>query len=409
MRDRFPTGTLQFLIFLVLSAIIIPVGINYIAGPEGFGSKLRLHAQMADAFGLTAGTGVTLRGVDVGTVASSTLLPDGKGARVSLVLRGDTKIPKDSILQVTMASMAGIQSVDIIPSSADGPYLRDGDDINAPADKQPMQMDAIIAQAAKMLETFRGGSVATVSKELYLAFGANGDSMAQLVANSSALARVVAKNAPMLRGLMSEWLDVLSAMNDTTGTFESGMASAASFTSQLDANQPVFVYLLDHSPRALTRAQKLFDKYRGTFGGVLANLVTVEPIISDRRESLQTGLKAIPQGLLDLRSIVKGDRADFALIGTQGPVCLFYDEPRRAVGDLRPDHPNLVRYCPPGDGYGQRGAVNAPRPNGLGTQNWQSPGAPSGPPSVTDPMLVPNGAELLQMWHDLLERARNGK
>ena len=408
MKDRFPTGTLQFVIFLVVSAIVIPLGINFIAGPEGFGSKLRLHAQMADAFGLTAGTGVTLRGVDVGTVQSSSLRPGGDGARVDLVLRGGTRIPRDAFLQVTMASMAGIQSVDIIPSTADGPYLRDGDSIAAPADKQPMQMDAIIAQAAKMLETFHGGSVATISKEMYLAFGADGESMARLVANGSALAKVVARNAPMLRGLLSEWLDVLAAMGATTATFESGMRAAASFTDQLDANQPVFVYLLDQSPRALDHAQQLFDKYRGTFGAVLANLVSVEPIISDRSASLATGLKTIPQGVIDLRSIVKGDRADFALIGTQGPVCLFCDQPRRTVGDVSPAQPNLARYCPPGDGYGQRGAVNAPRPNALGTQNWKSSGAPSGPGAVTDPVLVPNGAELLQMWEQLLERTRNG-
>ena len=373
LTDRLPTGMLQFLIFLVVSAIVIPVGINYIAGPEGFGAKLRLHAQMQNAFGLTAGTGVTLRGVDVGTVSSSSLDPDGAGARVDLVLRGGTRVPADSFPQITMASMAGIQSVDIIPSSDDGPYLSDGDSIAAPAEKQPLQMDQIIGEAAKVLETFHGGSVATIGAELYRAFGSDGEPLAKLVANSSALAKLVATNAPMLRGILTEW-----------------------------------VYLLDRSPRALTHAQQLFDKYRGTFGGVLANLVVVEPIISDRSASLQTGLKAIPQGLIDLRSIVKGNRADFALIATQGPVCMFYDEPRRAVGDLSPSAPNLVRYCPPGDGFGQRGAINAPRPNNLGTRDWRSPGSPSGPPTVTDPALIPNGAELLQMWEQLLERTRNG-
>ncbi|QKT07698.1 MCE family protein [Gordonia sp. X0973] len=409
MRDRLPTGSLQFVIFLIVSAIVIPFGINFIAGPEGFGSKVRLHASMDNAFGLTAGTGVTLRGVDVGTVESTSLDPDGHGARIDLVLRGNTRVPADSYLQVTMASMAGIQSVDIVPNTDSGPYLHSGDAISAPADKQPIQMDAIIAEAARVLETFRGGSVATIGTELYQAFGANGDSLATLVANGSALARVVAKNAPLLRGLLSDWLDVLGAMGATIESFESGMRSAASFAGQLNANQPVFVYLLDHSPKALQHAQRLFDKYRGTFGSVLANLVAVEPIISDRSASLRTGLQTIPQGLIDLRSIVKGDRADFALIGTQGPVCLFYDQPRRTVGDLSPSVPNLARYCPPGDGYGQRGAVNAPRPNDLGTRDWRSPGAPSGPPTVTDPVLVPNGAELLQMWKELLERTRNGK
>jgi len=408
MRERIPDGTFQFLLFLVVAAIVIPVGINYVAGPEGFGSKMRLHMTMDDAFGLTKGTGVTLRGVDVGTVGDAELAADGHGADIELVVRGGTRIPKDSYVQVTMGSMAGIQSVDIIPESDDGPYLSDGDSIAAPADKQPMQMDTIIAEAANILETFKAGSVSTLGHELYQAFGSNTDALSKVMANGAVLAKMVRENAPLLKGLLGDWLDVLDAMSDTTGTFESGMASMASFTDQLDANQPTFVYLADQSPAGLQRAQQLFDKYWGTFGGVLANLVTVEPIISDRQQSLQTGLKTIPQGLFDLRSIVKNGRADFSLIGTFGPVCLFYDEPRSMVGDLTPSQPNLARYCPPGDGHGQRGAVNAPRPNDLGTQNWQYPGGVAGPAVADNPLLVPDGAELLQMWKELLERTRNG-
>ncbi len=407
MRQRFPVGTFQFVLFVVVSAIVVPLGIDYVAGPEGFGPKLRLSMQMDDAFGLTAGTGVTVRGVDVGTVSSARLNPGG-GARMELTLDGDTKVPRDSYAQVTMASMAGIQSVDIVTGPDTGAYLRDGDVLAAPAERQPMQMDALMGQAAALLRGIRAGSVGTVSTELAAAFGGDQQSLAKLIANGSALAKVVHANAPMLKALLSDWLSALDAMDDTRGGFESGMRAMASFTDQLDAAQPTFVYLLDQSPAGLNRATALFDRYRGTFGGVLANLVAVEPIISDRTASLATGLQTIPQGLLDLRSIVKNNRADFALIGTQGPVCLFYDEPRRAVGDLTPSNPNLTRYCPPGDGHGQRGAVNAPRPNGLGTQNWRSPGGVSGPPVVDDPLLIPNGTELMQMWSELLERARNG-
>ncbi|MFW0786908.1 MlaD family protein [Gordonia sp. CPCC 206044] len=408
MKLRLPTGMLQFLIFLAISAFVVPYGINFIAGPEGFGDKLTLHATMDDAFGLTPGTGVTLRGVDVGTVKTVALSGDGDGADVEVVVRGGTQVPADSYMQVTMASMAGIQSVDIIPSSADGPYLKTGDTISAPADKQPKQMDAIISDAANVLRSIGSGHVNVIGNELYQAFAGHDKSLSELVTNGTALASLVNRNAPILRGLFDDWLDVLDAMADNTDAFESGMRSTASFTDQLDANQPVFVYLLDHSPAALSHAQGLFDKYRGTFGGVLANLVTVEPIISNREQSLATGLKTIPQGLQDLRSIVKNGRADFALVGTQGPVCMFYDEPRRAVGDLTPSNPNLTRYCPPGKGLGQRGAVNAPRPDALGTSNWQSPGQTSGPAAVDDPLLIPNGAELLEWWRLLLERARHG-
>lgn len=403
-----PTGLLQFLIFLVLAAVVIPYGISFVAGPEGFGSTKTLRAKMTDAFGLTAGTGVTLRGVDIGTVKSVALAGDGSGADIELTVRGNVDIPTQSYMTVTMASMAGIQSVDILPQTADGPYLADGDYVSAPADKQPQQMDEIIIEAAKIIRAVNAGSISTIGDELYTAMQRDPDAMAELIRNGTQLATMVRENAPLIKGLMGDWLDVLGAMSDTSESFQTGMNTVATFTDQLDSNQPVFVALLDQSPEALHRATELFDRYRGTFGGVLANLAVVEPIIADRDASLATGLETIPMGLQDLRSIVKNDRADFALIGTQGPVCLFYDEPRRMIGDFSPSQPNLARYCPAGNGYGQRGAINAPRPNDLGTQSWTDEGGVSGPPAVTDPLLIPNGAELLEWWSELLERARNG-
>ncbi|GAB05378.1 MCE family protein [Gordonia amarae] len=405
---RLPAGTLQFVIFLAIAAFVIPYGINFIAGPEGFGAKLTLKAQMRDAFGLTKGTGVTVRGVDVGTVSEVKLSPDGKAADIKLVLRGNVKIPKNSYMQVTMATMAGIQSVDIIPESSTGPYLKSGDTVSAPADRQPQQMDTIISDAAKVLRSIGDGDLSTVGDEIYTALGKNEKTLQTLLTNGSQLATLVRRNAPMLRGIFDEWLTVLDAMSDNTASFERGMKTTATFTDQLDAQQPVFVYLLDRSPKGLDHARALFDKYRGTFGGVLANLTVVEPIISDRQAALTTGLKTIPRGMEDLRSIVKNGRADFSLIATQGPVCMFYDEPRSSVGDFTVAAPNLARYCPPTNSSGQRGAVNAPRPNNLGTSTWTQPGQPSGPAVVDDPVLIPNGTELLDWWRKLEERAKNG-
>ena len=405
---RLPTGTLQFVIFLAIAAVVIHYGINFIAGPEGFGDKITLKAQMKDAFGLTRGTGVTVRGVDVGTVSEVKLSRDGKAADITMVLRGNVRIPKDSYMQVTMATMAGIQSVDIIPESSTGPYLSSGDTVSAPADRQPQQMDTIISDAAQVLRSIGDGELSTVGDELYTALGKNEKTLQKLLTNGSQLATLVRRNAPMLRGIFDEWLTVLDAMSDNTASFERGMKTVATFTDQLDAQQPVFVYLLDRSPKGLDHARALFDKCRGTFGGVLANLTVVEPIISDRQAALTTGLKTIPRGMKDLRSIVKNGRADFSLIATQGPVCLFYDEPRSSVGDFDVAAPNLARYCPPTGSSGQRGAVNAPRPNNLGTSTWTQPGQPSGPAVVDDPVLIPNGTELLDWWRKLEERAKNG-
>ena len=87
---------------------------------------------------------------------------------------------------------------------------------------------------------------------------------------------------------------------------------------------------------------------------------------------------------------------------------MFYDEPRRAVGDLSPSAPNLVRYCPPATGSASAVPSTRRGPTTWAPGTGDHRGRRRGPPTVTDPALIPNGAELLQMWEQLLERTRNG-
>ena len=60
----------QLVLFALVSVIVIPFGINYVIGPQAFGTPIRVYSVMTDARGLTAGTAVTYRGVSVGSVAS---------------------------------------------------------------------------------------------------------------------------------------------------------------------------------------------------------------------------------------------------------------------------------------------------------------------------------------------------
>ena len=82
--------------------------------------------------------------------------------------------------------------------------------------------------------------------------------------------------------------------------------------------------------------------------GLLANTLVVTPVIRDRGPAWEAGLTQGERGLSALAGTVKDGRADFALIGTQGPVCLFYDEPRRgtASGVMHPG-PARVTNCNP--------------------------------------------------------------
>lgn len=398
----------QLILFAITSAIVIPFGINYVLGPQAFGTPIRVHARMADALGVTAGTSVTYRGVMVGRVAGVSLDPESRGARVEFDLDPGTEIPRDSIAKIGMGTAAGIQNVDIFPNTGDGPFLATGDELAVPQDRQPVQMGELMLQANRLLEGIDPQAISDIGTELGASFDGLGPSMASLIANGDALSAQLDDQAPMLRSLVERTADLVDSMAGQSDSLVRGMGAARNFTEQLDSNAPVLVYLTDTAPPALRNARQLFDRYHDTFGSVLANLVTVAPVISDRSDSLAAGLVALPDGLGKLESIVKGNRADFSLVATQGPVC-NYDTTRRALGDMTPVEPNLTYYCPPGENLSTRGARNAPRPNGLGLQNATTPGTEIGPPVVDDPILVPTGVEALNYWKQLLEDLGNGK
>ncbi|MGW6694997.1 MlaD family protein [Rhodococcus sp. NPDC054953] len=398
----------QLILFAVVSAIVIPFGINYVIGPQAFGTPVRVYSEMTDARGLTAGTAVTYRGVAVGRVSGVRLDPDVRGARVDFELDPGTRIPVDSVARVGMGTAAGIQNVDIFPSTADGPYLRDGDRLAAPEDEQPVQMGELMTQASHLLAGIDPQAVSDIGTELGASFDGLGPAMASLIDTGDTLTAALHEQAPMLTSLLTRTTELVTTMAERPDSFVRGMGAARTFTEQLDSNAPVLVYLADTSPAALTRARELFDRYHDTFGAVLANLVTVAPVISDRDAALAAGLTDIPRGLGKLESIVVGDRANFALVGTQGQVC-NYDTVRRAVGDVAPTQPNLTYYCPPGQNIAQRGSRNAPRPNDLGLQNATTPGTPIGPPVVADPILIPTGTQALDYWTALLEDLGDGE
>lgn len=390
----------QMLMFLAIAAVVVPFGVQFVAGPAGLRTPITLYATMTDAFGLTKGTSVTVRGVEIGSVDDVRLGRDG-AARITLAIRPGSQIPRDSVMTVGMGTAAGIQSVDILPQSNDGPYLQAGDTIAAPADQQPVQMDRLMQDAAQLVKGIDAAAVGSVSDELSDSFTDLGPHLASLIDNGANLSARMRDRTGQLQPLIDGTTELVTAMAGQGGSFVRGMGASAQFTTALDNSGPVFLYLTDHSPDALDSVRTVMDTYRDTFGATLANLATVAPIIGDRSESLATGLVSIPDGLNGLASIVKGDRADFALVATQGPVCV-HDVDRRAIGDVNPIEPNLVRYCPPSPDMQMRGAVNAPRPNDLGMQNWQDPGGVVGPPVVADPIKIPTLAEIVYKWRMIL-------
>lgn len=397
----------QLILFAVIAAVVIPFGINYVIGPQAFGETTDVYAQMDDALGLTVGTAVTYRGVSVGEVSGVRLDPASGGARVDFRLDPGVRVPADSVAKVGMGTAAGIQNVDIYPRSDAEPYLRTGDQLSAPADQQPPQMSELMLQASRLLENVDPQTIEDLGNELGASFDGLGPSLASLIDNGAVLSAQMLEQSPELASLLTRSSSLVTAMAGERESFPRGVESVRDVADQLVDSAPTLTAITGQAPGTLTRATGLFRQFQADFEAMFADLATVTPIIADREPSLRSGLVDIPFGLGQLASIVKGERADFSLVATQGEVC-NYDTNRRALGDTAPSDPRLTNYCPPRPNLATRGAQNAPRPNGLGLESATSPGAAIGPPVVQDPILVPTGVETLQAWEELLREVQNG-
>ncbi|WP_241387232.1 MlaD family protein [Rhodococcus sp. CH91] len=392
----------QVIVFVALGIVTTVVGVRYVLGPQSLGGATHLHAHLEDARGIGSGTSVTYRGVQVGEVASLSVAPGGRGSDAVLSIDPGVQIPAGSTGRVVTATAIGILSVDIEPDTDQGPFLGDGDALLVPAEDQGLRLDQLLVDMTALVESLDAESIVTLGETWGTALDGTGPELQALLENADALSRMVADRAPAIASLLDEGLGLVDAMADNAGTFPGSMRAVRDVSDQLVGSRDSLVYLVDRSPEALARTEELFAATRDDFGVLLTNLVTVGEVIGPRAPSLSAGLDALPAAMKDLTSVVEGDRGNFALVATQGPVC-YYDTQRRMIGDESPREANLSLYCPPGEDVGQRGAYTAPRPDATGLANYTTPGKVTGPDMADDPLLIPTGVEALNYWQKLLE------
>jgi len=391
---------IQLALFVVIGVATTVFGVRYVAGPQSFGGAIDVSITADDAFGVGPGTSVTYRGVPVGHVEAVTLAPAppqrGEGAlTIDVALDPGTRIPVSATARVVGASALGIRSVDIAADTDRGPYLESGDTIAAPRGQQPQELGALLADVSSLLDTVDPEAVRSLGRTIGTAFEGTGPTLRRMIEDGDRIARTLDANAGTLSVLAEDLLPVIDAMAESADGFPGTVAALHEVTAQLVANEDSLIHLLEDSPPQMRKVGELLAGTRADIDGLMVAGDTVSEVVGDRHAALAEGLTAIPDTVRQLTSVVHDGRADFVLVGTQGPVC-YYDTPRRAVGDTSPREPNLNLYCPPGKDLEQRGSRNAPRPDDLGLQNATQPGTRTGPPIAQDPWLIPPGQDLLQ-------------
>ncbi|WP_200170949.1 MlaD family protein [Tomitella cavernea] len=398
----------QLVLFVVIGVVATVFGVRYVAGPQSFGGAISVTITADGASGVGAGASVTYRGVPIGRVTSVTIgggagpgdeagddKPTGGAVAIAADLDPGVRIPASATARVVGASALGIRSVDLAADTDEGPYLRDGDTVSAPAEDRPEQLGALLADASALLGTLDPESLHSLGATLSTAFEGTGPVLRRMIDDTDRFTAAIDAHAATIAGLVEGTLPIVDALAESGGGFPEAVAAARRITRQLVERRGTLTHLLSDSPAPLQKVGDLLTGTRADITGLAAAGDTISAILGDRDAALSAGLTAFPETLDQLTSVLHDGRADFVLVATQGPVC-YYDTPRRAVGDTSARPASLDLYCPPGEDLAQRGSRNAPRPDDLGLRNATRAGTPVGPPMADDPWLIPTGQDLLQ-------------
>jgi len=121
----------------------------YAVGDFHFGSDedLTLYAGFRQVTGLQAESAVQLSGVPVGNVTE--IKNDGGGVTVTMKVKPEVKIPKNSSVSIASSGVMGEKFVSILPGRDEGNYLQDGDYIFG---TEEADMNAMFESMNKVME-----------------------------------------------------------------------------------------------------------------------------------------------------------------------------------------------------------------------------------------------------------------
>jgi phospholipid/cholesterol/gamma-HCH transport system substrate-binding protein len=304
----------QLVVFVVVSLTAsTTLALGYIRLPElAFGAdRYDVSVQLPESGGLYPRSNVTYRGTEVGHVKDVRLT--GDGVEAVLTLQSNVPIPSDLDAEVHSQTAVGEQYVELLPRNDTSAPLKGGDVIPRNRTSVPPDVNSLLDAANRGLQAIPGDNLKTVIDESYTAFGGLGPEIARLVKGSTALAIDARKHLGDLTNVVDYSAPLLDTQTDTSDAVQAWAAHLAAINSQLQTHDNDVRGILAEGPRAADETRQLLDRLQPTLPIVLANLVTVAPVLVTYQASIEQLLVLLPMGVQTLQGSTVG------LKGTKTP------------------------------------------------------------------------------------------
>lgn len=350
-------------------------------GADLFDPAYRVTVELADAAGLFDNSEVTYRGVAIGRVESLSVA--GGGARAVLRLERERPVPWHGLLAV-VANRSGVgeQYLDLRPSGARGPYLRDGDVIGRERTRLPVSTAQVLGDTDRLLASVDPRDVETVVTELDAALGANGAHLGRLMDAGGTLLAQAEKVLPETVAVIRQGETVLDAQRASEGHLKAFAGDLAALTDSLRKGSRDLSDVLARAPRTARSVERLVDGVEPHLRPLLTNLITGGQSVSARVPALRQLLIGYPAAVAGAFTVVDADGVHFGLdlnLNVPPPCRRGYEHVRRRhPHDVSPRPADPRAYCRQerGSATTSRGARNAPPaqppPSIRGLREWMS-------------------------------------
>lgn len=332
---------------------------------DPFRRTITISIQLTETGGLHDASDVTYRGAKVGAVTDIRLTSDGVVAEAVIESAGN--VPASVRARVANLSAAGEQYLDLIPTSSSPVTLSDHAVITTQNSSGPRPFPGVLSRVATFMGQIDIGTLATTIHELDTAMSQGGNELATIIDAADTLVGGLYDVLPQTRNLVISGRRNLQLLADIGPSADRFSASFSDLGAQLSGSSNELRTLFGLTPTGLSSIRNVVGYNRGALGDMLKSLDDIAVQAQLRTPALRLLMPSLLQAASAWSLVIHDGAFNISADITPRPTC-EYDNPASAPAQATNPLPLKYLYCTSTSPVvGQRGAHNAPRPDGDDT------------------------------------------
>ena len=310
---------MRLLIFALVGGLAVVVaGVRYAGLWEAIHpTSYEVRVELARRGGIFERAEVTYRGVTVGRVSEVDFRRDGVVA--VLAIDDEWRIPAELVASVHNRSAVGEQYVDLVPSQEGGPFLADGDVIEAADTTTPVTTGELLVAVDDFLRSVPREDLAVVIRELDTTFAGAGRDLRALIRNGTTILDAAERALPDTQRLLVDAGTVLQTQSDQAALITAALRDLAVLTAVFGDQDDDVRTILVRAATAADQLRLLAEGLAPHLPPLLGDLAAVAGVAAEKVDEMEETLVALPYALASALTPGREERAHFSYQGTLDP------------------------------------------------------------------------------------------